>query len=197
MMPITRLGSSRSGASACAIVGKCTVARARSTIKALPTEFLPVSHGSVTVASRGQIIETLDDLGFQAFESFAIVQVGLKSDCAKVEGNVIDGLGDLNHLASECVGDARLVKDIGVSRTQVRYHNLGSPDQVDNVINYVVVYPDVVSSLASHSGPGGRLLQSCINTVESSVERHHNCYEVSFGGNFYWESKDLGFKGRS
>jgi hypothetical protein len=48
-------------------------------------------------------------------------------------------LGNLNYFVSERIGDARLAEYVEVSGTQVSDHHPGSPNQVDDVIYYVVV----------------------------------------------------------
>ena len=111
-----------------------------------------------SLAGSGQGFEALGDLSFQAFEPFPIVKVRHRPNCAKVEGNIVHGLGDLDNVASERVGDARFVQDIGVFRAQVSDYDSGSPDQVDDIIHDVVVEPDVISSMASHPGLSDRLL---------------------------------------
>src|SRR5687767_2288756 len=95
----------------------------------------------------------------------------------EVEGNVVSVLGDRNDRPPKRMRDPRFIKHVRVLVGEVADDDVRSIDQRKNILNDLVLFPNVVSSLAVHSGSGCRFLNGRINRVEACTERHHNRYK--------------------
>ena len=84
------------------------------------------------------------DLCGQLLQPLALPEVAHVPDVRDVEGYVGSVLRDHDDFTPQDMCDAQLVEDIRVPTGEVADHDLGVTQQCDNILNYVVVDPDVV-----------------------------------------------------
>src|SRR3546814_10493224 len=91
----------------------------------------------------------------------------------KVERNVRRVLSDENHLASERVSNACLVKHVWITPRAVANHDTRTVDERHHILNDRRVLPNIVSATTAQARIGSSLLDRHVNVVERCVERHH------------------------
>ena len=110
-----------------------------------------------------------------------------------VKWDVLCALRNHDHALAQHVRDTHLVEHIRVPSREVADDNTGTGDQRNDVLDDVVMNPDVVGTTALHPRSRDRRLQCVVDGVETSIKWHHHRDKVVIDG-FIVQREYLGLR---
>ena len=63
-----------------------------------------------------------------------------------VKGDIIECLGDRNHVFAKCVCYACLVHHVWILAREIYYDNMGTEDEIEDILNHSTFFPNVIDS---------------------------------------------------